>query len=42
MRDAAATASEHAAEVKQSASGAEYDALQTVSRFVCRAIAESW
>jgi len=34
MRDAAATASEHAAKVKQSASGAGYDALQSVSRFV--------
>jgi len=34
MRDAAATASEHAAKVKQSASGAGYDAVQNVSRFV--------
>jgi len=34
MRDAAATASEHAARVKQSASEAGYDPLQTVSRMV--------
>src|SRR5271170_1702011 len=34
MRDAAATASEHAARVKQSASEAGYDPLQTVSRLM--------
>jgi hypothetical protein len=34
MRNAAATASEHATKVQQSASGAGYDALQTVSRLV--------
>jgi len=34
MRDAAATASEHAARVKQSASEAGYEPLQTLSRMV--------
>jgi hypothetical protein len=34
IRDAAATASEHAARVRQSASEAGYDPLQTISRLV--------